>query len=1086
MKIRLTIIKIIILVSLVIIPLLASTNGKITGVVVNSETNLPMPGTNIIVFSYWSNGKEYPIDNILGAAADENGDYFILRVPPGEYSLKATMIGYAELVVNHVVVNTGRTTRIDFKLQQSTVELSSIIVEANKSIIRRDISSSMTSLSDKDIINMPKTSLKDMLTTEAGFEKDAYGVTVRGGTEKEVSYIVDGISMSDSRTNRPYTNINTELIEEIQLITGGFNAEFGQARSGLVNIVTKRSQSKYTGSINFKYTNPSLKHFGPNMWTKENWWDFGRFQHFESIEGAEYVNELGETVKSWTDENGNNIDRDKDGVPDFQGWNNYASSPLNHYKLVPEDCFKLWKYQHRNKEFAEELDVDPVLLYGDKPDYDLQLSFGGPLLPFHNIPILKNIDFFGGYSQRFSAYTYQLSRDGVLENNGQLTINYQANNSLKFSLFGLYGETHASGWFLGEDHTYINNPGYIIQNVYGVWGSQGYPNQYAVDNNSNHIDWYRSNLSFSVDHMLSQSTFYQLNIQKTSAIYKGQPAELAPTEVIVNARGDSIRQYVSEFSLISTVGDTIEFPTFPRGYDYYFWSGLSGRFTTDQNGYYLHNVLDGWGFDDSKLTTWTAKGDITSQVNSNHQVKGGFIVNVNQVDENRWGAFPRVEDKFGNLIGFAGTHFNVQFIEGGVYVQDKIEYPGFVMNIGLRYDFYQSESPMPDIWNNPFRPDLYGHFMREAFFDSLDVISNDVPLKWTLSPRLGIAFPISITSKLYFNYGQFSQSPTTHNLYWLRYGSTSGGGRMEFVGNPWLPLAKTTSYEIGFEQDLFNTFRLNLNGYYKDARNQPQFVMYNPGTQESLWFSYQDYSYWTSKGFEARLSRSNGGFINGFINLSYFLTTYGTTGPTLVRPDDEDLHKNFIAEQATSLGKNTFEPVIRGKAGIYFAVPDKFGPQILSFKPFANWRFNWILKWRQGSRFHWDPTGQTDESELNYRWRDYRMVDLKIDRDMTVYNVNVSLYCDIFNIFNIKNFNVTDFGEAIYEGVDYYQAPGNASYTFFAYGKDTQKEFNRYMTRIEQTGKKPGDEVEEAYMPKRKSITYLFPRNVWLGVRISF
>ena len=96
------------------------------------------------------------------------------------------------------------------------------------------------------------------------------------------------------------------------------------------------------------------------------------------------------------------------------------------------------------------------------------------------------------------------------------------------------------------------------------------------------------------------------------------------------------------------------------------------------------------------------------------------------------------------------------------------------------------------------------------------------------------------------------------------------------------------------------------------------------------------------------------------------------------------------------------------------------------------------------------------------------------------------MYCDIYNLFDIKNFNLTDFGEAIYEGTDYYQSPGNASYTFAAFGKESTDEFDRYMTRIQQTGKTPGDEVEEAYMPKRSYLTYLFPRDIWFGIRIGF
>jgi hypothetical protein len=440
----------------------------------------------------------------------------------------------------------------------------------------------------------------------------------------------------------------------------------------------------------------------------------------------------------------------------------------------------------------------------------------------------------------------------------------------------------------------------------------------------------------------------------------------------------------------------------------------------------------------------------------------------------------------GEWIGYSGTHFNVKFLDGGAYIQDKIEFPNFVINAGVRFDFYQVSGEKPDILGNPNRPDLYGSFMRDVFMDSLSTISKNVPLKWAISPRFGIAHPIGEDSKLYFNYGQFTQIPTTHNLYWLRYGNIGSGGRLEFTGNAFLPLPKTTSYEIGFEQNFRDLFRLTFSGYYKDARNQPQFVFYNNGNPETLWFSYEDYAYWTQKGFEVQVFRRSESFVNGFLNFSWFLNSYGSTGPTLIRPDDIDTQNKNIALQARSLSKQTFDPILKAKAGLYFIMPNEFGPDLGGFYPLENWRINWIVKWKQGARFHWDATGQSEAGDLNYKWADYWMFDLKIEKTIKFSDVDISISCDIFNIFNMKNFNVTDFGESVYEGTDYYQAPGSANYTFAAFGKDASDEFDRYMKRIKQTGKTPGDEVEEAYMPKRSYLTYLFPRDIWFSVRLGF
>ncbi len=90
--------------------------------------------------------------------------------------------------------------------------------------------------------------------------------------------------------------------------------------------------------------------------------------------------------------------------------------------------------------------------------------------------------------------------------------------------------------------------------------------------------------------------------------------------------------------------------------------------------------------------------------------------------------------------------------------------------------------------------------------------------------------------------------------------------------------------------------------------------------------------------------------------------------------------------------------------GIYLSTPQEFGPAIGDFRPLENWRFNFLVKWRQGSRFHWDPTGQSDVSELNHRWKDYWMVDLKIEKIFKIAGLDLSIYCDIYNLFNIREF----------------------------------------------------------------------------------
>ena len=91
-----------ILVSLVAVSAIAGTTGKISGRVTDAMTGEPLPVANVVIVSNWEDGREIRMQNKLGAASDPNGEYFILNVPPGEYSIEAHLVGYANELVKHV------------------------------------------------------------------------------------------------------------------------------------------------------------------------------------------------------------------------------------------------------------------------------------------------------------------------------------------------------------------------------------------------------------------------------------------------------------------------------------------------------------------------------------------------------------------------------------------------------------------------------------------------------------------------------------------------------------------------------------------------------------------------------------------------------------------------------------------------------------------------------------------------------------------------------------------------------------------------------------------------------------------------
>ena len=218
----------------------AGTTGKISGKVVD-EKNQPLIGCNIIV-----KGTSY------GAATNLEGEYFILNIPPGTYQISALMIGYGAFTIEGTQVIVDLTAKADFLLKPETIEGEEIIVMAEKPTVRLDQTSMSAVVSSEDIENLPVTDVGDIIELQAGIVRDPNGgFHVRGGRSSEVSFWVDGVATTDSYDGSSGLEIENAGIQEVQVISGTFNAEYGQAMSGIVNVVTKDGGEKYKGNLDF-------------------------------------------------------------------------------------------------------------------------------------------------------------------------------------------------------------------------------------------------------------------------------------------------------------------------------------------------------------------------------------------------------------------------------------------------------------------------------------------------------------------------------------------------------------------------------------------------------------------------------------------------------------------------------------------------------------------------------------------------------------------------------------------------------------------------------------------------------------------
>ena len=216
--------------------------GKIAGRVTDQGNGEALIGVNILI-----DGTQQ------GTVTDVNGNYVILNVRPGTYTLVFSYIGFQTQRVTDVRVSTGQTTRSDLRMREQVIEGQEIVVQAERPLVQKDLTASKKTVIAEEIDALPVESLFGVLATQAGVTQGADGALhVRGGRSNEVSYLVDGLSVANPfSTNGIATRVATDAIEEMTVISGAFNAEYGKAMSGIVNLVTKEGGEQYDGSISF-------------------------------------------------------------------------------------------------------------------------------------------------------------------------------------------------------------------------------------------------------------------------------------------------------------------------------------------------------------------------------------------------------------------------------------------------------------------------------------------------------------------------------------------------------------------------------------------------------------------------------------------------------------------------------------------------------------------------------------------------------------------------------------------------------------------------------------------------------------------
>jgi len=234
--------------SLLLLPALALGAGKITGKVVDKESNEELVGANVTI-----EGTTY------GAATDVNGQYTILNVPAGVYTLRATFVGYSPVTISNVRVNNDLTTQVNFSLSSEAVALQGVEIVAERPLVNKSATNAVRITTSEDIANLPVRGINNVIALSPGVVLQDNTVFVRGGRQDEVGFYLEGVSITNPMVGGRAVTLVQDAVEEIQVQAGGYNAEFGGANSGIIQQQLKTGTADWKASLNYTTDNLGFK-----------------------------------------------------------------------------------------------------------------------------------------------------------------------------------------------------------------------------------------------------------------------------------------------------------------------------------------------------------------------------------------------------------------------------------------------------------------------------------------------------------------------------------------------------------------------------------------------------------------------------------------------------------------------------------------------------------------------------------------------------------------------------------------------------------------------------------------------------------
>lgn len=801
----------------------AASTGKIAGKVIDQVSGDPIVGANVIIEGTY-----------LGSASDLGGDFFILDVPPGTYDVKCQVIGYKIYIQKKVVVNADLTTKCEFSLERAVIEGDEVVVEATRPLIQPDLTASRAIRTFEEIQTIPVENIQSVVGMSAGFVNGH----ARGGRMDEVLYLVNGMPVTDPMGQGDLGLTEVEInvpqfsIAEVNVTTGGFSAEYGNAQSGVVDVVLQEGGPRYAGNLRYKTSALGFEPFQDQHNLKNLEFSFGgpviaKLWDSKFFIAGEYSDDNGRYRKNENVSLSINANLSMRPTKSDKIVLNYMGSNTDRGLYVYDWSKK--NNENEDSDLDNHLDRTVSLISGNVKEYvdDNGLNW---------TDIFNQMD-----GDTNTKRWVLLDLDGDLDYH-----NEDRNGNGIWDVLDMNFDGDSTDVFDLLDHLYDR---------------EDRASQYQVK-------WtHNINTNSYFEMQIGQFTTYmKYNVKETINEDINNDGILDPGEDL-NGNG-KLDLYGVDLFTDNNNNDYIDasekaYPDNPE--KWMLWTDVPFGNSQDVNKFYTYGqgltyYRLRWNVDEKIIRTF--KTTYTNQLSNNHKVRtgleyqwynifdhdidlasGGNVYGQNLGQSHDWG---QDGQKSINPYIFAA------------FAEDKMEYQGMIVNFGLRFDLFDPN------WNN-IPSDLENPVINPSVGGEVADPTN-AKRKFYWSPRLGIAHPITERDVFYFNYGRYFQIPSFFKLY--RNVNWDFSGAFPMVGNADLEPEITTSYEVGLRHQIGADMRLEIKGFQKDIQGLTDMrqIFY---TASNYFSYYYNIDYGNVRGFEVDFYKRTGKYFGTNVNYTY-------------------------------------------------------------------------------------------------------------------------------------------------------------------------------------------------------------------------